>query len=184
MRMIQALSKYLRLSLSKGSEIVTVEDELENVRSYMDIQQIRNQDLFTYEIDCRVDAAGTYVLKLILQPLVENAVKYGFQNIFEGGKIGIKVEEKEGDLYLSVSNNGSPMKPEMAEKINRMNSLPVAELKDCFPDKRHGYGVMNILMRLRLKYGDRAAFYCEAEEEGTVCTVRIPSRKVQEKGEE
>src|SRR5699024_2991285 len=157
MRMIQALSKYLRLSLSKGSEIVTVEDELENVRSYIEIQQIRNQDLFTCEIDCRVDAAGTYVLKLILQPLVENAVKYGFQDRFEGGRIVITVEEKEGDLYLSVSNNGSPMDPAMAEKINGMNDLPVAELKDCFPDKRHGYGVMNILMRSRLKYGDGGA---------------------------
>ena len=184
MRMIQALSKYLRLSLSKGSEIVTVEDELENVRSYIEIQQIRNQDLFTYEIDCRVDAAGTYVLKLILQPLVENAVKYGFQDIFEGGRIVITVEEKEGDLYLSVSNNGSPMDPAMAEKINGMNDLPVAELKDCFPDKRHGYGVMNILMRLRLKYGDRAAFYCESGDEGTVCTIRIPGGDIQEKEEE
>ena len=85
MRMIQALSKYLRLSLSKGSEIVSVEDELENVKSYMEIQQIRNQSLFDYEIDCQVDALDTYVLKLILQPLVENAVKYGFQDIFEGG---------------------------------------------------------------------------------------------------
>ena len=184
MRMIQALSKYLRLSLSKGSEIVTVEDELENVRSYIEIQQIRNQDLFTCEIDCRVDAAGTYVLKLILQPLVENAVKYGFQDIFEGGRIVITVEEKEGDLYLSVSNNGSPMDPAMAEKINGMNDLPVAELKDCFPDKRHGYGVMNILMRLRLKYGDRAAFYCESGDEGTVCTIRIPGGDIQEKEEE
>ena len=61
MRMIQALSKYLRLSLNKGSDIVSVDDELENVKSYMEIQQIRNQSLFTYEIDCQVDAAQTYV---------------------------------------------------------------------------------------------------------------------------
>ena len=52
MKMIQALSKYLRLSLSKGREIVTVEDELENVKSYMEIQQIRNENLFHYEIEC------------------------------------------------------------------------------------------------------------------------------------
>ena len=52
MKMIQALSKYLRLSLSKGREIVTVEDELENVKSYMEIQQIRNENLFRYEIEC------------------------------------------------------------------------------------------------------------------------------------
>ena len=83
-----------------------------------------------------------------------------------------------------MSNNGSPMDPAMADKINGMNDLPVAELKDCFPDKRHGYGVMNILMRLRLKYGDRAAFYCESGEDGTVCTIRIPGGDIQEKEEE
>ena len=174
MRMIQALSKYLRLSLNKGSDIVSVDDELENVKSYMEIQQIRNQSLFTYEIDCQVDAAQTYVLKLILQPLVENAVKYGFQDIFEGGVIRIVVKKDEGALYLSVANNGTPIEQSMMEKINHMNQLPVSELKDCFPDKKHGYGVVNILTRLRLKYGDGAAFYCEAEEDGTTCTIKIP----------
>ena len=174
MRMIQALSKYLRLSLNKGSDIVSVDDELENVKSYMEIQQIRNQSLFTYEIDCQVDAAQTYVLKLILQPLVENAVKYGFQDIFEGGVIRIVVKKDEGALYLSVANNGTPIEQSMMDKINHMNELTVSELKDCFPDKKHGYGVVNILTRLRLKYGDGAAFYCEAEEDGTTCTIKIP----------
>lgn len=174
MRMIQALSKYLRLSLNKGSDIVSVDDELENVKSYMEIQQIRNQSLFTYEIDCQVDAAQTYVLKLILQPLVENAVKYGFQDIFEGGVIRIVVKKEEGALYLSVANNGTPIEQSMMEKINHMNQLPVSELKECFPDKKHGYGVVNILTRLRLKYGDGAAFYCEAEADGTICTIKIP----------
>ena len=174
MRMIQALSKYLRLSLNKGSDIVSVDDELENVKSYMEIQQIRNQSLFTYEIDCQVDAAQTYVLKLILQPLVENAVKYGFQDIFEGGVIRIVVKKDEGALYLSVANNGTPIEQSMMEKINHMNQLPVSELKDCFPDKKHGYGVVNILTRLRLKYGDGAAFYCEAEADGTICMIKIP----------
>lgn len=173
-RMIQALSKYLRLSLNKGSDIVTVEEELENVKSYMEIQQIRNQELFVYDIDCRVDAENTRILKLILQPLVENAVKYGFQDIYEGGRIKITVEEKAGDLYLSVTNNGTPAEDSMMRKINGMNDLPVSELKNCFPDKKHGYGVVNILTRLRLKYGDEAAFYCEAEAEGTTCTIKIP----------
>ncbi len=174
MRMIQALSKYLRLSLNKGSDIVSVDDELENVKSYMEIQQIRNQSLFTYEIDCQVDAAQTYVLKLILQPLVENAVKYGFQDIFEGGVIRIVVKKDEGVLYLSVANNGTSIEQSMMDKINHMNELTVSELKECFPDKKHGYGVVNILTRLRLKYGDGAAFYCEAEADGTTCTIKIP----------
>lgn len=183
MRMIQALSKYLRLSLSKGNDIVTVEDELENVKSYMEIQQIRNQDLFSYEIDCQVDAANTHVLKLILQPLVENAVKYGFQDIFSGGRIVIRIRREEGALCLSVSNNGTPIEQSMMEKINEMNHLPVTELKNCFPDKKRGYGVVNILTRLRLKYGCGAAFYCQAEQNGTTCTIKIPE-EAREKSDE
>ncbi len=174
MRMIQALSKYLRFSLSKGSDIVTVEDELENVRSYMEIQQIRNENLFSYDIDCHVDPVNTCILKLILQPLVENSVKYGFQDIYEGGRIVISVEEKEGNIYLNVYNNGTPIEESMMEKINKMNTMPVSELKNCFEDKKHGYGVMNILTRLRLKYGDGAGFYCQAQKDGTICTIKIP----------
>ena len=174
MRMIQALSKYLRFSLSKGSDIVTVEDELENVRSYMEIQQIRNENLFSYDIDCHVDPVNTCILKLILQPLVENSVKYGFQDIYEGGRIVISVEEKEGNIYLNVYNNGTPIEESVMEKINKMNTMPVSELKNCFEDKKHGYGVMNILTRLRLKYGDGAGFYCQAQKDGTICTIKIP----------
>ncbi len=174
MKMIQALSRYLRLSLSKGSEIVTLADELENVKSYMEIQQIRNENLFSYQVDCRVDASETWVLKLILQPLVENAVKYGFRDIYEGGYIRITAEYEAAMLCLRVYNSGLPIEREMLEKINRMNALPLSQLKDCFPDKKRGYGVVNILTRLRLKYGDGVIFYYEAVEEGTICTIKIP----------
>lgn len=180
MRMIQALSKYLRLSLSKGNEIVTLEDELENVKSYMEIQQIRNQDLFTYEIDCQVSASDTKVLKLILQPVVENAVKYGFQDIFEGGRILISICAGDSVLYLNVSNNGTPIEKDQLEKINSMNDLPIAEFKNCFPDKNHGYGIVNILTRLRLKYGDGAALYFTAHSDGTTCTIKIPGGSEEE----
>lgn len=174
MKMIQALSKYLRLSLSKGHDIVTVEDELENVKSYMEIQQIRNQDLFSYEIDCQVDAANTWVLKLILQPLVENSIKYGFCNIFEGGRIRIKIYKEKEMLCLSVYNSGTPISKETVELVERMNEMPISVLKECFPDKTHGYGVMNIMTRLRLKYGEQVRFSYEAKEDGTNCMIRIP----------
>lgn len=174
MKMIQALSKYLRLSLNKGNDVVTVEDELENVKSYMEIQQIRNENLFQYEIDCRVDAARTRVLKLILQPLVENAIKYGFCDIFEGGVIRIIVEERERYLQFRVYNSGMPIETEMCEKLNGLSVQPLAKMKELFPDSRHGYGVVNIITRLRLKYGEGVRFYYVAEEDGTNCIVEIP----------
>lgn len=174
MRMIQALSRYLRLSLNKGNDIVTVEDELENVKSYMEIQQIRNQDLFCYEIDCRVDAKERWILKLILQPLVENAIKYGFRNISEGGLIRIIVKEISGKLELEVYNNGMPMEQETAEKLNGLKDVPVSEMKGCFPDKKRGYGVINIITRLRLKYGEEVKYEYRVQEDGTTCIIRLP----------
>ncbi len=174
MKMIQALSSYLRLSLSKGSDIVTIADELENVRSYMEIQQIRNQNLFSYEIDCQVEERERWILKLILQPLVENAVKYGFADLYTGGIIKIEVKEISGKLTLFVYNNGTPMDQSMADKINALAEVPVVELKHIFPDKKQGYGVVNIVTRLRLKYGDSVRFVYEVRQEGTTCMIQLP----------
>ena len=174
MKMIQALSRYLRLSLSKGSDIVTVEDELENVKSYMEIQQIRNADLFRYEIACEVEARKTWMLKLVLQPLVENAIKYGFCEIYENGLIRIEISREADWLKIVVFNNGTPIDREMMEKINALNGQTILQAKECFQEKDHGYGVVNVLTRLRLKYGEDVLFYYEAEENGTRCTIKIP----------
>ena len=174
MKMIQALSKYLRLSLSKGKDVVTVEDELENVKSYMEIQQIRNENLFRYEIDCQVDPKQTYVLKLVLQPLVENAIKYGFCDIFEGGFIRIEVKKAEETLEFVVYNNGTSMEEETVQKLNDLYELPLSKVKGCFPDKNRGYGLVNIITRLRLKYGDEVRILYHVESEGTSCVIRIP----------
>lgn len=174
MKMIQALSRYLRLSLSKGNDIVTVGDELENVKSYMEIQQIRNENLFHYELDCKVDEYHTWILKLILQPLVENSIKYGFCEIYEGGLIQIRVEEVESGLRFEVYNSGLPIDQEIAERVNALNGKPLSEVKKCFPDKQHGYGVANVITRLRLKYGEDVRFEYKVEEEGTRCIIWIP----------
>lgn len=174
MKMIQALSGYLRLSLSKGSDMVTVEDELDNVKNYLEIQKIRNEDLFSYEISCQPEVENRWTLKLILQPLAENAIKYGFCDIFEGGLIRIDVRELSGRLTFSVYNNGKPMDKEIAEKINDLGKVPVPEMKKAFPDKQKGYGVINIATRLRLKYGDQVEFGYEVLEEGTRCVIKLP----------
>ena len=175
-KMIQALSKYLRLSLSKGSEIVTVEDELENVRSYMEIQQIRNDNLFRYEVECQVDKQKTQILKLILQPLVENSIKYGFCEIFEDGLIRIRIYEKNEGLQIEVYNSGIPIRQEIAERINSLNGKSVKEVKKNLPGREHGFGVMNVITRLRLKYGEDVHFEYQIEENGTNCIIWIPNK--------
>lgn len=179
-RMISALSSYLRLSLSKGRDLVTIEDELDNVKSYMEIQQIRNENLFVYEILPEVETKNRWVLKLILQPLVENSIKYGFRDIFEGGIIRIRVWEETGRLSFAVYNNGTPMERETAEKLNALGRLPVSEMKNVFPNQQQGYGVINIITRLRLKYGEGVEFAYEVEEEGTTCLIRLPVEKTKQ----
>ena len=140
----------------------------------MEIQQIRNENLFRYEVDCQVNAQQTWVLKLILQPLVENAIKHGFCEIYEGGLIRIEIKEEEGKLVFVVFNSGLPMRQEEVEMINALNGKSLLEMKECFKDKQHGYGVGNVITRLRLKYGEDVQFNYETEENGTRCIIRIP----------
>ena len=101
----------------------------------MEIQQIRNADLFEYEIDCQVNAKGNKILKLILQPLVENAVKYGFSEIYEGGYIRIRITEENDVLVLSVYNTGMPMNKDMVEKSTGLHICLFLRLKRHFLTK-------------------------------------------------
>ena len=144
MNMIQALSKYLRLSLSKGSEIVTVEDELENVKSYLQIRQIRNENLFTYTIDCEVDPEETWVLKLILQPLVENAIYHGIKPNGKPGIISIEGGYVGDNIFVSVKDNGVGICKDQ-----------LMEIKDSI-DKHHlraGFGISSVNDRIKLHFG-------------------------------
>lgn len=177
MRMISALSKYLRLCLSKGGTVVTVEDDLENVKSYMEIQQIRNSNLFHYEIQCEVDREKEQIVKLILQPIVENAIKYGFCDIYEGGLIRIRVWKETGYLVFEVYNNGTPMEEEICSKVNGLMHMTLAEMKNCFQAKKNGYGIVNIVTRLRLRYMDDIVFKVIREKDGTAFLIKVPGRK-------
>ena len=174
MKMIQALSKYLRVSLSKGSDMILLKDELDNVRSYMEIQQIRNENLFRYEVDCRVDENRVRIMKLILQPLAENSIKYGFREIYEGGLIQITVRELDGWLVIRLFNNGIPIDQAMADQLNLFNTQELTTVKEVFEEAGNGFGVLNVMTRLRLKYGEQVSLHYEAVADGTVCFIKIP----------
>lgn len=174
MKMIQALSRFLKVSLSKGSGVIPLEDELEHVKSYMDIQKIRNPDLFTYEICCEKKLMDARVLKLILQPLVENSIKHGFCDIYEGGIIRIIVNLDGESLVLQVWNNGTPVEEAVIELIRQMYQCDYREMYGFFKDREGGYGVSNVMARLRLKYGTDMEYYYEIQDGGTLCTIRIP----------
>ena len=97
-----------------------------------------------------------------------------------GGYIWIRITEENDVLVLSVYNTGMPMNKDMVEKINGLTHLPISQIKEAFPDKKHGYGVFNILTRLRLKYGDKITYYYETTDASTTCTIKVPKGGEQE----
>ena len=172
--MTASLARLLRQSISNEDETVLIGQEIQYVKSYLTIQKMRYKDKLEFEINVDPSINSVHIVKLVLQPIVENAVKYGFCDIFEGGLIRISVTEQAGQLTFSVYNNGTPMEEQMAEKLNGLSEIPVSKMKDSFEEKKHGYGVINIITRLRLKYGEDVRFFYESDTNGTVCVIQIP----------
>lgn len=181
MKMIYALSKYLRINLSKGANEIPVYKELEHVCAYMDIQKIRNDGLFDYTAECDEAAKYLKICKLILQPLAENAVKHGFKEISEDGLIHICVRIKQERLVMTVENNGEKIAPERLAYLNSLEKMSQEQLEKNAPKGEGGYGLINIVTRLKLNYGDGVRFYYTSDET-TVCTVEIPVQMLGEEG--
>lgn len=174
-RLIQSLSSMLRISISKGENDVSVKNELEHVTCYLNIEQIRNEDLFTYEIKAEESVLQVMIPKIILQPMVENCIKYGFADMEEDGKIQLEVSAEDSFLVMRVRNNGSAMEPEILDKLNQMQYQGMEQIKQTFPQKKGGYGISNVVCRLCLRYGNRFRISYESTEEmGTVCTIMLP----------
>lgn len=178
MQMIQSLTKLLRINLSNGADFIAVRDELVYVKAYMDIVKIRNDNLFNYEIICDEAAKQLYVVKLLLQPLVENCVKHGFARMTEGGHIIIQAGQTEEMLEFQVKNNGDLITDESLERINRLAQAPAKELQTFSSQGEGGYGLSNVIKRLKLHYGEKVEFRFEREESYTVCYVRIPKEEL------
>lgn len=174
MKMIQALSNFFKIGLSNGSDTISVAKEIEHVTSYMEIQKIRNDNLFTYEVHCEDKVNYYSIIKLILQPIVENSIKHGFSEMYEGGIIEINIYEKEKNIIFTIYNNGNNMTEEMLDELNSMPYLSFDIIKEKIVNKRNGYGIANVISRLKLKYGDNIEFYYTNEKVGVTCTIIVP----------
>ena len=160
------LAAILRTSIS-GSELYTLEQELNLLERYIDIQSLRFEDSFTCEIDISEQFQHCIVPKLVLQPLVENAIIHGVCDR-EDGYIKLFAEKKDDDLLIYVSDNGCGLPPEI---LNCLNS----------PDARitGGHlGLNNVNRILRLYFGDGYGLSATSEPgQGSVLCVRLPYRK-------
>lgn len=170
-----SLGKFFRISLSRGKEVITIGDELEHVENYLRIQEIRYKDKIRYEILASEDIREKYIIKLVLQPLVENAIYHGLK-VKEGlGMIRIQVkrsrDEREGQVIrITVEDNGEGIEEERLKTIQK-------NLKNGCVYYEDGYGIYNVNERLKLYYGDAYGLELESVyKQGTRALITIPVR--------
>ncbi len=171
-QMASSLGKFFRLSLSHGAEIISLSDEIEHVRSYLNIQGIRYQDKLRYEIMVPEEFKRVRVPKLVLQPVVENAIYHGIKEKKGAGWIRItawrRTEKAEASIYISVWDDGAGIPRERLEEMNQ--GLSRGERRS-----KGGYGIYNVNERLRLYYGSEFGItYESVEGEFTRAVLRIP----------
>lgn len=180
--MISQLAKLFRISLSKGHTIISVQDELQHAKSYMNIQRIRYKDAFSVTFDVDPELEEYCAVKLTLQPILENSINYGVDPMDDCGEIFIRVKKENDMLILSVEDNGIGMSQEEVSLL----------LTDSNRKRKHGSGVglININNRVQILFGKEYGLLIESEpDEGTRVSIRIPAipyteenRKILEKG--
>lgn len=186
-RMVANLSNFFRSSLSRGNDVITLSEEELHVKSYLDIQQVRYKNLFSYtlEIDPIID--NTSIPRLTLQPLVENALYHGIKKNGGKGSISIvgRLLDSTGDepmttavdeiedrmVSITVSDTGAGMNEESLQKV-------VEELEN---EHITGYGMAAVYKRIKLLFGDAGSFSINSKEgEGTQISIVFPYRKTEE----
>lgn len=162
--MVSALARLFRISISRGRNEIAVHEELEHVRNYLIIQQMRFKDRFTYRISCEEEAREKRTIKLILQPLVENALNHAMDELDqEQLHIQVLAFMREDSLCLQVKDNGLGI-PE--DRLATLLSAPVGT---------SGIGLKNVHERIQLTYGRAYGLTIHSvEDQGTVVTVRLP----------
>lgn len=164
-QMVLALSEILRYNASNQNKKVSIKEDLKYIKRYLEMMSIRyGEDIFTYDIDIAEEAEECRILKLLIQPLVENAVKYGFADN-ESLHISIKIEKKENDIYLICEDNGRGIKKESLDSI--LENLSNTE------NKIPHLGLYNVHRRVYLTYGQGYGLILE-NTSGFRASIKIP----------
>jgi two-component system sensor histidine kinase YesM len=169
--MVGSLSDFLRFSLNKGNEFCPVHQELAHIKNYTQVQMIRYPDKFDLDIVVDPDLQDKYMLKLLLQPLVENAMIHGIQKKEGKGMITVYVEQQASRMSFLVLDDGVGMTEEQLQAIKK-NLNPQGDDQP-IPDAN--YGLRNVNERLQLHYGLDAGLIIESRPNaGTRISFSIP----------
>ncbi|MDR0267251.1 sensor histidine kinase [Paenibacillus sp.] len=184
--MVLHLSRFFRLSLSKGKDVLTVKECVEHLHAYIRIQQIRFMDLFRVEYDIDPRAEELPLVKLLVQPIVENAIIHGLEKSPSPDQemllnIAVRVKESEGGecLVISVNDTGTGMTEDRRERLQVELSAVLRQPTEhgvmAGGDTGAGYGLRNVAARMRLNYGPHAKIYIESIwREGTTVSIVLP----------
>ena len=172
---VTSLSDFFRAMLSDGKDYVSIKEEAKHVRSYLEIQHMRYQDILEYEIHIDEDIQMYIIPKLMIQPLVENALYHGIKNKRGMGKITIKGYRRHNEIILEVQDNGAGMRKEKMEELNG-SVITSAEENQV----RSGFGIGNVRERIHAYYGKEYGIFYESEEgKGTRVIIVLPAKNIE-----
>ena len=171
--MVGSLSEFFRTSLNQGKDIISIREELQHVRSYLEIQQVRYQDILQYDIQVEEELYKYLIPKITIQPLVENALYHGIKNKRGVGKIIISGKREEDHFRILIEDNGIGISEERLLQVRDGIKNKVLTGKDI-------YGLYNVNERIRLNFGEKYGIFIESTYgEGTVVSVILPYIKEQ-----
>lgn len=163
-KMVHALARLFRISISKGHELIPIAKEIEHAESYLQIQKYRYKNQFTYTFDVDPECLDYYCNKITLQPIIENAINHGLDLLVEEGEIRVKVCQEEADIVFFVQDNGVGMSQEQLRSILQHD-----------PRDRTGIGIKNVNDRLKIYFGGRYGLRITSEPDvGTCVEIRMP----------
>ncbi len=176
--MVMSLSEFFRIVLSRGREYITIREEEQHIRNYLQIQQARYQDILEYEIHIDPCLYQYKILKLTLQPLVENSLYHGIKYKRAKGMISISGTLSGDRIFFTVKDNGVGMEQAELEKLK-------GEITKPCKDTEKGFGLANVNERIRMNFGTEYGMTIDSVYgEGTCVTIVIPAIPYAETGEE
>ena len=165
--MVTELSSLFRISLSKGKTIIRIADEVKHATNYMNIQKIRYKNSFSINFDIAEDILECCTVKLVLQPLLENAIYYGVEGMDGDGEIEVRGYRKDYDVYLEVTDNGMGMPENVRDSLLSEEGRQYAH--------GSGVGVINVHRRIQIRFGEEYGLEIESEpDEGTTMRIHLP----------
>ena len=169
--MLTSLARFFRISLSRGSSIIPIRDELEHARHYLTIQKMRYKNKFSATITAEDGVESLYTIKLIVQPILENAIYHGMAYADGDGEISVRAFRDGEDVLIEVSDNGPGMPEEVVANLLNPNGPAAAA-----GAKGSGIGFRNVHQRIRLTFGaDYGLTILSEPDDGTTVRIRLPA---------